>query len=195
MTNQPIVPSPQATAQFWKEATVGLNIDALAFYVGNTTLGTMIPPTFTFGLNKAESDIITRQVLAGHKTAIATMVNDSEDPTNNDQSAENTNLLINESLIGRLSIMCSWQGYPLGVIRTDSLRVARLNDIDEDFAHATADCEPDVSGQVLPQWRQYQQAMRYQRATELPLEAMSRFLEDDRWILETFTLLYPKPRE
>lgn len=159
----PVPPDEEAVAAFWNTAAAALRIDSLGFYLGHTILGTMIPPTCTFGLSHHESRQLTWEILNGQRTAIATPV---------DEDAG----LPDDSLVETLSIMCTWEGDPVGVIRTDLLQIATLDQIDNDFAKATGDCLPNSSGDYLAPWLALQD------------EQISRLL------LERFTLLYPKVR-
>ncbi|MPV37431.1 ASCH domain-containing protein [Georgenia subflava] len=166
-------PEDEALELFWAEARKIAGLTHLDGIVGMDTTASLVPPAWSFGSTAEMADELLDLVLAGEKTATASArweweADHEEPPTPGD-----------------LAILCDGAGEPRALIRTDDVEIVPFDQVGEE--HATAEGEGDRS---LAHWRSGHQ----EYFTE-SLAAVGRtFAPDMPVVLETFTLLHPRPR-
>ena len=158
-------------AEFWAAARGFAGVGSMDVVVGETPLGVVPPPAWSFGDSPELADALLGQVLSGAKTATSTALwefeaGDEPLPT-----------------VGDVSIVLDGAGHPRALLRTTDVRVVLFSEVDEEFA--AAEGEDDGS---LTAWRASHEAYFRRRATD---EGGQPFAEDLPVVLEEFELRYP----
>lgn len=125
-----------ALDDFWNLAREHARLVGVPGYFGATPLGAVPPPTWSFGDSPEHADLVLGLVLAGTKTAMASLASDYD--------AEDEPL----PEPGTLGIVTDGAGRPRALIATTEVRVVAFAEVDEE--HARLEGEGDRS---LAAWR------------------------------------------
>ncbi|NLT31010.1 MAG: ASCH domain-containing protein [Propionibacterium sp.] len=162
---------PQARIDtFWDEARRRARLDWLPGFGTATPVAALQPPAWSFGATPEQADELLELVLAGTKTATASLLSDycEEDPVPE---------------VGTMGIVLDGAGRPRALVATTSVRVVPFADVPAEHAHAEG--EGDRS---LEYWRRVHREFFSTHSlggAEVP--------DDAPVVLEEIRVLYPKP--
>ena len=130
-------PDPDEVERFWQVARVRGRLEhAVPSYFGQSALGALPPPAWSFGASRAMADELVTLVLDGTKTATSSALADYE--AAGEPVPE----------VGSLGIVTDGAGRPRALVATTDVRRARFDEVDEE--HARLEGEGDRS---LAHWR------------------------------------------
>ncbi|SOC56675.1 ASCH domain-containing protein [Ornithinimicrobium cerasi] len=170
---------------FWADARVRGGLNPAEAYIGATASDTLPPPAWSFGATAEEADRLLALVLAGRKTATASVLWEYETEARARQPQEEGDTLVETRLDldlptpGALSIVLDGEEVPRALIRTTHVDVVRFGEVDED--HARREGEGS-----LEEWRAEHRAFFARSAP--PGQAVD---EDTQVVLERFVVVVP----
>ncbi|HEY0187247.1 MAG TPA: ASCH domain-containing protein [Cellulomonas sp.] len=171
MTDDTTATEPYADEilEFWEVARVRAGVVRTGVVTGPGVLGSLVPPTWTFGDGPELADALLDLVLDGVKTATSTALVEFE------QSGEPL------PRRGDLSIVLDSAGRPRVLLRTTAVATVPFDEVSEE--HARAEGEDD---RTLASWRREHET--YWR------RALGEDVLDPRLpvVTETFEILYPR---
>ena len=154
---------------FWHAALAHVGWGRLDVVMGEPARDAVMPQAWSFGDNPELSDELLGLVLAGTKTATASLVSEYE--------AEG----VATPVPGDLSIVLDGAGLPGAVIRTTAVSIVPFDEVDAE--HAAAEGEGDTS---LAQWRQvHEEVWRRAHGADFDVHAA-------QVVAEQFELVYPR---
>jgi uncharacterized protein YhfF len=166
-------PEDEAVERFWSQASKVTDITGLDVVVGKSELAALTPPAWSFGSTPEEADELLSLVLAGVKTATSGSLWERQEQGDELPHA------------GDLSIICDGNGQPQVLVRIATVDVLPFDQVPAE--HAAAEGEGDRS---LEHWRR----TREREFTDTLAPYGRSFRADMPVVLETFTVLYPRPR-
>ena len=169
MTDRPEDVREAELQAFWEVARVRANLNRLTAYTGPTPLDILRPPDWSFGSSPEMADELLALVLAGTKTATASVLSDYEAAGEEVPRA------------GDLSIVTDGAGHPRALIVTTEVHVVPFDEVTAE--HAYAEGEGDRS---LRFWREVH-ARYFAEQGEDPASSAGRLPV----VCESFRVLHP----
>lgn len=161
--------SPELVLAFWTHAVNAAGLNPAEAYVGQDGGLSVLPPAFTFGVNREQADELAELVVAGKKTATASLRKLYES-----QGEELPQ-------VGEMAIVCNGSGVPVALISNKDVRVMPFTEVDAEIA--AAEGEGDLS---LEYWREVHRKFF---AAEAETEGQE-FSETDEVVIEIFEVLH-----
>ncbi|MDY5585496.1 MAG: ASCH domain-containing protein [Arcanobacterium sp.] len=169
MTEEIIETPTELIAAFWTHAINAAGLNPAEAYVGQDGGLSVLPPAFTFGINREQADELAQLVVSGKKTATSSLL----------KLYETAGEAIPQ--LGDMAIVCSGSGVPVALISNKEVRVLPFDAVGEDVA--LAEGEGDLS---LEYWREVHREFF---SAEAQTEGVD-FSETDEVVVEIFEVIH-----